>query len=438
MKTNNKLNVIERRHSTDFWYSRVISNITKENLSNKEIEIAILAQLRKELPSLLSVIMERACIFSCQHCIFQKECPSSDESIKVKLDEIIYNIIRQMPTKAKSPRNPKEGPMFIHEGRIIKDWHLDIFKKIRQIRPDFRMGLIDNGSYVRLIPEFKKRNFKLDWLDVSVDGLKKNHNLQRNNRHAFDIAMQGLARAREIVVSPKKGGRVTALFTITKVNFNDIKKTADFLFINNKISKNLIDEFHITTIAPCTQEHYAIETSIEDFRESWKQIKSVYYRYGVNKNGEQRIFIRFYRHEDIEKLAAAVGYKKFIDSLQGVPSKKIHPNVESSIGRITFYIDDVPVTFSPLSTWPQETFLIDADGANRVAHSLQYTLSQLQSGKKGAKKYTVGQLDGKSNFIKYYSKVVDLWWLKFGKMYLREEIDVFERIRAKANQAKTL
>lgn len=151
----------------------------------------------------------------------------------------------------------------------------------------------------------------------------------------------------------------------------------------------------------------------------------------IDEDKKQRVFVRFYRHEDIEKLAGAVGYKKFWNSLEIEPARQKNPKVESSIGRITFYIDGVPVTFSPLSTWPQETFLIDADCANRVAHSLKYTLAELQKGINKSKNYTVNQLNEKSNLVESYNKVVDLWWMKFGKNYLREEINVFNRIKSK-------
>ncbi len=433
MKNNNKklsnhAIETEMRNSTDFWYSRVIKNITREKFSEKEIEKKMIKCLKNETPSLISAIMERSCIFQCKHCVFQKECSSQGISKKFNLEKIIYSMIRQLPSKEESFRNPKEEPMFIHEGRILKEWHLDIFKNIRKIRPDIKIGLIDNGSYTRLISEFKKRGVKLDWLDISIDGLKDSHNNQRKNPSAFDIALKGLIRAKEITLPHKKGGRISALFTITKLNYKDVLKTADFLFSNG-----LIDEFHITTIAPVRREHSQLEVSVKEFKKAWKQIVKIYKKYGLHKNGRERVFFRLYRHQDLEKLAYAVGVKKFLNAILIIDEeKKKNPLVEVAIGRIIFYIDGVPVTFSPLSTWPQETFLIDADGANRVAHSLKYTISDLRKGMRQQTKssnYTVNQMNIKSDFVKSYHLAVDKWWEKFGKNFLREERDVFNRLQ---------
>ena len=43
--------------------------------------------------------------------------------------------------------------------------------------------------------------------------------------------------------------------------------------------------------------------------------KNIFNKYGYDDNGKQRIFLKIYRHEDIEKLAKAVGPKKFIEAV---------------------------------------------------------------------------------------------------------------------------
>ena len=205
----------EGRTSGDYWYSRVVENVAKK--TPEELEKGMVEALKAEVPMLCSATMERACNFSCKHCLYPKEESSQEESKKVGLDKIIYNIIDQMPTKETSPRNMvgevrSESPSFLHIGRILREWHLDILKNIKERRPDIRIGLIDNGTYTKFLDKFKEKNIKLDWLDISVDGVKEFHNLQRGSNSAFDITMNGLKHAREITVR-KRGGKVTSFYS---------------------------------------------------------------------------------------------------------------------------------------------------------------------------------------------------------------------------------
>ena len=104
--------------------------------------------------------------------------------------------------------------MFVHNGRVLREWHLDIFKNIKEKRPDMEIGLIDNGTYTRYLDKFKEKNIKLNWVDISVDGTKEFHNLQRNSLVSFDSMMNGLKHAREIIVSPENGGKVTSFLLL--------------------------------------------------------------------------------------------------------------------------------------------------------------------------------------------------------------------------------
>lgn len=440
----------EGRTSGDYWYSRVVENVAKK--TPEELEKGIIEALKAEVPMMLSAIMERTCVYECKHCIFKKEESSQEESERVGFGNIINNIVVQMPNQETSHRNTEEKPMFVHNGRVLRDWHLDIFKNIKEKRPDMEIGLIDNGTYTRYLDKFKEKNIKLNWVDISVDGTKEFHNLQRNSLVSFDGMMNGLKHAREIIVLPENGGKVTSLFTLTNLNYKDknIEKTTEMLFPQE--SNQLVDELHISTMSPFREElaqfeispHYK-EGDVEEFKEAWDQIKNVFNKYGYDDNGKQRIFLKIYRHEDIEKLANAVGPKKFIEAVSLKRDQNGEIEKEQSIGvdigHMEFVIDGVPVTFFPFSTWPQETFFIDADGAYRTAFSSAFTLKELQEGKdennKNLKGYTVDYLKTNSDFIKEYHKCVDQWWNFKGKNYLKEEIEMFDRIK-KLSEEKAL
>jgi len=416
------------------WYSIVMG---KAEMA-KEDDTIILESLEKEIPSMCSVTMERTCNLECTHCIYQPEKSSKDYSDRFGLSNIIENIVRQLPTQEQHPQH--ESPKFLHDGRILMKWHLDVFKRIREIRPDVKIGLIDNGSYTRLLNEFRDRNIKLDWLDISIDGTEETHNKQRDPIHkrAFREAMEGLKKAREITKSPREGGKVTSLFTLTKINFRDISKVADMLFQPNPESKDgldYIDELCITTLSPARDPNKPLELSpdfeqgdVSDFLIAWEQIKDISARYNKDR---QRVFFGIYRMQDLEKLARAVGVSKFLESLK--PEL-----VQAAGGAIIFYLDGVPIRYSPLSIWPQETFLIDADGANRVAYSPQYRLEELRTGQdiKGnnISNFTVKQLDENSCYKESYENYAKHWWNFFGREHLKKEMAFIKRMREMAQR----
>src|SRR3989344_6481406 len=105
----------------------------------------MLAALKKEVPHMCSVTMERACNLQCGHCIYPPETSSEALSQAAKLPELILRAVEQLPSNA---------PRLLHEGRIIRPWHVDALSAARQRRQDLGIGLIDNGTYVRVMDRF--------------------------------------------------------------------------------------------------------------------------------------------------------------------------------------------------------------------------------------------------------------------------------------------
>lgn len=317
-----------------------------------------------------------------------------------------------------------------------------MFDKIKKERPDVRIGLIDSGNYTPHINEFHKRVLKLDWMDISVDGTSKSHNMQRDpvKQGSFDVAMNGLRYAREITVPPSKGGRVTSLFTVTKFNFNDLYTTANLLFLQNDEPfavdpgsgrrLDLIDEFHITTMSPVLPENLPIEIDTNEMRIVWGQVMKLYTEH-LNE-GREDVFFRIYRAPDIVKLADAVGRKKFWAAITNTDPDDPY-SVDIGIGFIRFYIDKVPALYYPLSTFPNETFLIDADATCRLPYCQKYSIVELRSGQsksgEDTTKYSVKQLDQNSSYADSYLEEVDWYWANFGKKALEKEAEIMDDIK---------
>jgi MoaA/NifB/PqqE/SkfB family radical SAM enzyme len=421
-KTNNLIN------STKYWHERVFHNKNLSNITKNNLEKKIYKHLKQEVPSLLSVVFERMCNLNCQHCFYaDTKCSSKKISDKENITEAILRLVSQIPKKSIID----EIPQFLHSGRILLPWHVEVMAKVRKARNDIRIGIIDNGSFVNHIAKFKQKNLLLDWADISLDGSKKTHNNQRpaKNIDAFDLAINGLREVRKIL---KLGGYVASLFTMTKLNYFDIENTADILFTQNPNDKKhkLADLMAITTMTPTNGKNEKIETSIDftkdnkEFGIAWQQIKNVTKKYGENK-----IIVHIYRHFELEKIAKVVGEKNFLKAL--APKE-----IEIGLHEITFVVDGIRVRFSPLSTWPKEEMVIDADGVIRTALSGCYSLKEFKKDEiingKDIKRYSIEKADKNTDYVKVYQKTAEQWWNKFGKDYIQEEQEVFDRIKKRA------
>lgn len=399
--------------SIDYWYHLIQQKIVSVN---SEMVQKMVGALEREYPRLCSLIMERACNLQCAHCIFQLENTSSKISKSIGLTELACNIINQLNKDAS----------VIHEGRILRDWHLSTFAAIRKIRPDVKIGLIDNGTYLYQKDFFRNNNVLLDWIDISFDGTREIHNLQRKNKQAFDVAMEGLQSARKFVIPGD--GKVTSLFTVTNLNFQDVCNTADLL-----LGDALIDEFHITPFSPVRAEIESLafcpgykEGKVDDCKVLWEQIVKICSNYQDEK--QTKVFVRVYQQSDLEKIARAVGIDKFLKAFFDLKSVRVDQ------GSVSFEIDGVRINYVPLSICPSETFVIDADGSYRMAYCLKYTLEELNSGlsKTGLniQNYTVSKLTFESNFHELYKKGVYQWMDAYGFDYLVKESKMFNELKS--------
>ena len=89
---------------------------------------------------------------------------------------------------------------------------------------------------------------------------------------------------------------------------------------------------------------------------------------------------------------------------------------------------DGKTEFYPVSIWPNETFLVDADSAQRTAFSAPYSIRSLQKDE-SLKKYTVDYLTPNSGLVMQYNKCVDHWKENFGYELLEKEREFFSEMR---------
>lgn len=407
--------VIEQQSlAVEYWYYMVVIDRLVNNANVRKM----VATLQSEFPYLCSVTFERSCNLQCKHCIYQFEKTSGDISKEVSLESLIINIIHQMMNNKYLPLSPS----LIHEGRIFTFDHLSSLRRIKEKIPTIQLGLIDNGTFINLLNDF--HDFRFDWLDISLDGGKDIHNLQRNNKHAWDVAIEGLINSRLITIPFEDGGRVNALFTLTSINYHQVDIVSDFLFANYL----KCDALYISTMSPARPELVGIEISIHQFSIFWQGLKRACAKY--NKP-QTRIYFRIYHLPDLYRLANVVGASRFFKIMTNASDKDSDGFLGVDWGRVTFMIDGVIITYYPASISIQETFLIDADGSYRLPYAISKTLEQLNSTdeSKDFSSFTVSKLSLKSNYQELYIKAVNQWWKHFGRKHLNQELDFFLRIK---------
>lgn len=365
--------------SAEVWHEAICS------VNNKGSKIP--ASLHKEIPNMLSVNMERSCNMSCLHCIYQKEVSSKNISSQHCLQTVAGNMAKQLNG---------DNPLFLHEGRRFAEWHLNIYKAVRIANSKIKLGLLDNGSYTNYIEAFKREGVYLDWLDVSVDGPESIHNLQRNSTKAFETAITGLKRGAEIAK------QTNVLMTLTQINYKHVLETASMVFQNGA------NQLHITPVSPTKKFSQAVD--IEEMRIALSQICRA-----TKKFGKEKIFFRIYRHEDLIKLAEVVGHKAFTKAFKSA-------FVRGS--ELLLKLRGLTISYFPISLWPTETILIDADAAYRVAFSAEHTLSELRN---GLEELTVSQLTENSNLQNEYHHCVSHWWNNFGNNFFLKEKEVIRK-----------
>ena len=386
----------------DWWYNYVFHS--EGNVSE------VIEALKLQPPHLCSITFERTCNLQCAHCIYQAEKSSRHESDRAGLCDIVQGLVNQIPSENGSPT-------LLHEGRILRPWHIESLRKAREQRPNLKIGLIDNGTYLNLINQF--RDLKLDWIDISIDGTEQVHNLQRRNNHAWQQAQLGLRRAREVVKPAQEGGAVNTLFTVSELNYHNVSAAIDSVLGG---SEPLADGMDVITMSPSRTELKPLEITAEHFAEFWQQLKQAAALYNRD---EFKVFFRIYYLPDLVKLSQVVGRVRLMSVLRDQRKTDEDYLLGVETGRITFMIDGVLVTYYPISISVQETFLVDADGQYRLPYSISYTLEELRRGVSGSgndiEAYTVAQLNRDSSLTKMYNLGVDQWWQHFGQYYLANE-----------------
>ena len=349
----------------------------------------IRAQLRNEVPPLLSWIVRGGCAVQCQHCIFPEEGPKA-YSPRIS-EEVILHLLAQLSGSGH----------LVHEGRQLLPWQVPVLAAAK--RAGHPVSAINNGQYATpaMLALCEREGLKLDALDVSIDGPERIHNLQRNHAKAWTWAMKGLEHSRQIA------DKVTSLFTITAL-------TADHVAETGLIAGDLVDEWHVSpmTLRPGI-EHMA-PTSAQ-MSEALNQLAGL--RLGIP------VYLRSYSLQGFIAICEAIGMETVRRAL---PKAQVVDNgIVLEVGGFTLY-------FYPKSLQCNETLVVDADAWWRLPFSVAHTLEELQSGQSTVgddlSHFSIAPVSEKLDVAKVYAHSAETWWQAVGRSSFNEERVAVERL----------
>lgn len=199
-----------------YWLSLIQSELTAVELSKELGDM-----YRHHQPYLAEMVVESFCPSKCQHCIYPPDYHRYNESLT-----------EQQWQKAISDLYFKLGlKTFIFSGRSLTGKILRIAEYVKENLPDAVTGIIGDAQEVKpLLPDIYR--LQPDWIDISIDGLAKEHDQMRGRQGAFSLALDVLKQLRDV----SEIAKVNILSCLTAENNLSILDMVSFL--NNEGFKN--------------------------------------------------------------------------------------------------------------------------------------------------------------------------------------------------------
>ena len=239
-----------------------------------EIEQRLRQVYESNLPTLGELIFTSVCQYRCQHCIYHTDY--SKHNARLTVDQW-KNVIRSIYNHIGIRK-------FIHCGRSIDDTGVETLKWMRQSFNDIQIGLIDNG--ISLIPYLDELDaVQPDWIDISIDGMEKEHDLQRRQPGSFKKTLNTLSYLNQKDSVPK----VSILICLTSVNKDSVINLIEFM--NQKGFKNFFilpvsafDDYRPFTKLKVSGDEFAkflqqLQYSLDKFKDTWIEVNLFDIRY---------------------------------------------------------------------------------------------------------------------------------------------------------------
>lgn len=199
--------------------------IWREIINSKNTESEMHMRLeeiyRNNQPFIAEIIMNSHCSSRCLHCIYAPDYESYNKNMSWEEWKTAFQIIYE-----------KLGlKRFIFDGRAITKECIQAIRLFKQDFPSAKVGLIADGiSMEPFIEELIE--CPPNWLDISVDGLEKDHDTQRNYKGSYRKTIDTLIQLKESGAFE----RINILTCLTTLNIKSV--TGMIRYLNARGFKN--------------------------------------------------------------------------------------------------------------------------------------------------------------------------------------------------------
>lgn len=211
---------------------------------------------RENWPTQGELIFSGACEFTCQHCIYPPSFARANRGLSVEQwDRILENIAQNLGIRT-----------FVYGGRSLSEEGLEVLTGLRRRFPDAQIGLIDNG--ISMLPvRDRLAGVQAEWIDVSLDGQEKEHDLQRGRPGSFRAGLEGVQWLVRNGIAPK----VNILTCLTTLNQDSV------IPMIQELNAMGLKNFFITpvSVAEGMRPSPELRVSAEDFARFIEELRAV-------------------------------------------------------------------------------------------------------------------------------------------------------------------
>ena len=175
--------------------------------NEQEMQMRLEEIYRNNRPFIAEIIMNSHCPSRCLHCIYPPDYDRYNKNMSWEEWKTAFQIIYE-----------KLGlKRFIFDGRAITKECIQAIRFLKKEFPGVKVGLIADGISLKPFVE-DLIDCPPDWLDVSVDGLEKDHDIQRNTEGSYRKTIDALVRLKESDAFEK----INTLTCLTTLNIKSV------------------------------------------------------------------------------------------------------------------------------------------------------------------------------------------------------------------------
>lgn len=206
---------------------RVWKNLIQSNFSEAELSTRLKEVYCNNRPWNVEVLLNSYCPSTCQHCIYSPDYHLFNKNIGSSEWDAIF----------EKAYNDYLFRNYIFNGRFFDQNHVQTIRSFREKFADITIGVVTAGN---ISDETVEELIEVapNWIDVSLDGLAKYHDIQRNQRGSYKRTVRILKKFRDSGVIEK----VNVLTCLTTINIDSVLDMITLL--NNEGFQN----FFITPI----------------------------------------------------------------------------------------------------------------------------------------------------------------------------------------------